>query len=358
MNRMELVGKLSTCAPALARTNYMPILNCFWFDGKSVTAYNDQIGIVLPLATSFKGAVQGELLLGLLRNSRAKDVELLDGDGFLQIKGASSKFKLGLQPPGDFIWKCPASKSGVSLGNKVGSFLATLACVMESVSTDTTVPDQMGVTFIPEANGVGMYATNNATMSYGHFNVKWPKRVILPAAFCQRLVALATPRDDVTIDVQADHVIATIKDAGKDKAAAFLFSHVIESERPHDFAKTFAREYPEKVRKQSVPIHPRMKLAIERASLVSMDNKEEKPTQIKIKDGFMSMLTDGVGEVRDRLKLEGHGDVELDVAVRFLRSAFSAYYSPLEEDNGRIVLTPSALILARDSNVFLLAKWV
>lgn len=363
MLRTDLIDRLSLAAPALAKTAFMPILNCFWFTGKHVIAHNDQIGICVPLKTDFKGAVEGELLLGLLRNSRAKEVWLSpigESGEHLEVKLAGTKAKLGLNPPSAFIWDVPKlqPEKAIKLGNQVEHLLQAIDLVMLSVSGDTTIPDQLGITFIAEEGGVGLFSTNDATMSYSFFKLakKWPARVILPSLFCNQLRAIGGKRSDIALEVHKDHVIATINDAGEKGDPIILFSRVIESERPHDFGRTLDLHYSPKVKKKMLPLPSKLKLVAERAFLVSQDKKGAVKTNLKVEGGKLTVFTDGSAQVRDSMDLEGHDDVSLDINVGFLRSAFGAYHSALEDENGTFIVTPACLIMQSGESVFMLAE--
>ena len=46
INRIELLSILKTAAPALSSNkNLVEVMAYFWFDGKTVSAYDDMIGI-------------------------------------------------------------------------------------------------------------------------------------------------------------------------------------------------------------------------------------------------------------------------------------------------------------------------
>lgn len=365
MLRLELLEKLSLAAPALAKTAFMPILECFWFTGTHIIAHNDQIGICVPFKTDFKAATKGELLLGLLKNSRAKDVDLsLAGEKdaeHLLLKAAATKAKLGLEPLGshplDGVPKINAEKA-LKLGKQAEDLLHAIDLVMLSVTGDTTIPDQLGITFIPEEGGVGLFSTNDASMSYSFFKLakKWPTRVILPSLFCTQLRVLGGKNADISLEVRKDQVIATINDADDKGPPIILFTRVIESERPHDFGRTLDAHYTPKVRKQLLPLPSRLKLICERAFIVSQDKKGNVKTSFKVEAGNLAVFTDGSGQVRDTMPLDGHPDVALDVEVSFLRSALGSYHSALEEENGAFCVTPACVIMTSGESVFMLAE--
>lgn len=361
MIRKDLLRQLALCAPALAKTDFVKIMSHFCFTGSTLYAYNDQIGVVLPCKTEFKGGVAGEVFLGLLNQSKARELELNEIDGNLQIKaGATNKMKLGLESPESFVWACPKSKpdSVIDIGKKVGEFLRCIDSVMHSVSGDTTIPDQLGVTFMAQGDGVAMYATDHHSMSFAHFKLKtkWPARVILPSLFCTHLKTVCAGADNLTIEVHRDHVLATVMDKAIGKIT--IFSRVIESERPFDFKAEFEDSYPAKAKSQAVPIPSKMKLILERACIISDSKTGRTKTSIRAGEGKLSFISKSDrGEVIDSTQVaEGHPDCKISVEARHLRSVFEAYYSSVEEDNGTVLLTPTCIVLNNGPMVYMLAK--
>jgi DNA polymerase III sliding clamp (beta) subunit (PCNA family) len=237
--------------------------------------------------------------------------------------------------------------------------LSAIDLVMIAVSGDTTIPDQMGVTFIPEEGGVGLFSTNHHSMSYNYVKLPktWPHRVIMPALFCQQLRALGGKRKEIALEVYKDHVLALISDVEDKEPPILLHGGVLESERPHNFGKNLDHHFTSKARKMLVPIPAALKGIADRAFLVSQDKKEKKPTTLTVQDGMLHSHTDGIGEVRDKVKLEDHPDAELPINVSFLRAALGSYYSSIETENGKFCVTPECLIMTQGEGVYLLSEW-
>lgn len=365
MIRTELLDKLSLCAPALAKTEFVKVLSHFCFTGSHVYAYNDTIGVLAPLKTDFKGAVSGEVLMGMLRQSRAVELELNEIDDNLQIKMGlknPTKVKLGLMSPEEFVWDVPKAKPDlvIDISKRVKEFRECLESVMHSVSGDTTIPDQLGVTFVGESGGVALYSTNHHSMSYAHFDLgkgKWPERVILPATFCTLLYQISGGRtESFTLEVHRGYVRVMVD-------GVMLFSRVIESERPFDFKGEFADTIPKKFDEQAVPIPSKVKLILERACIIA-DSKQQKntPTSVTAQAGKLHFrcFAEDRGEVIDSSQIaDGHPDAKIPVEARHLRSVFDAYHSSVEgEENGKLLITPKCVILARGEMIYILSASV
>lgn len=354
MNRMELLRILSLAAPALARNDFVPILSHFWFTGSKLIAYNDQIGVSVACKTEFKGAIKGDVLLGLLKQSRAKEVSFVPGDdGVIQIKAGSAKIKLGLERPESFLWEMPKPESGAIKIGKPAAFLQALRSVMRSVSTDTTIPDRIGVTFIAEDGGVGLYSSNANSMSYAHHPLKdkWPARVILPAAFCDHLLSVcAGTQEPINMTVQADHVIAECE-------GVLIYSRVIESERPINYARAFNANVTADLKK-AVPIPSKMKLILERACIISESKESKVLTSIRASDGrlFFSTKSPDRGEISDSTQIaEGHPNVKVELEARHIRAAFDAYHNSITEQNGSLLISSRSFAFIKGKMIYMLA---
>src|SRR6266446_7416930 len=119
INRQIFLGALKLASVALSNNkNQVEELNHFWFDGNHLSAFDDVLGVRVSFETEFKGGVKGDVLLGILENSRAKDVTIeQDDDKNLlikvnnhkskdeSIKVGAARVKLALRPIEDWFWK-------------------------------------------------------------------------------------------------------------------------------------------------------------------------------------------------------------------------------------------------------------
>src|SRR5215472_8801178 len=141
MDRKQFLDKLELVGKALATSDTVPILNHIWFTGTQATAYNGQIAISVPCKTDFSGAVPGEILIKLMRNSKAKAVEFASTQKEVSIKAASAKLKLAMMPPSNFIFEMPAptNKPIVVSSKSISIFEALKLCLQSA--PDTLVQD-------------------------------------------------------------------------------------------------------------------------------------------------------------------------------------------------------------------------
>jgi len=351
MNRKDLVDKLEQVAPALSGNDLIPILTHFWFTGEHVLAYNDQIAISAPCKVDFEGAVPGMTLLNLLKASRAKDVEFVvgkDDKNELTIKAASSRFKLGLLPYRDFeeVFVMPKpGKDPEALSTK--SFLSCIDCCMRSVSIDTSVPDQLGITLIPDGKDLLFYSTDDRTLSHARLAVKGgtslKQRVILSSHFCRQVLNLVNDAKPLHLEIHKDH--ALLMGAG----GTLLFGKLVHSEKPLNFNSILDHNFPEGSENKLVTIPTKLELILERAVIVASASVEPVRTHINVQGGVVRFSTVSArGEVHDTLQIEGkHKDVEIKVDAKLLKNGYGQF--------DQMLLTSSCFVMVNEDVLYLVA---
>src|SRR5258708_37719206 len=106
--RKDFLDILNIARPALASKDLVEELVCFWFVNDKVYAYNDVIGIQLPLKTDFTGGIRGSLILGLLDKSRAKDIFIEPiNDGEMLLRAANTRLTMPLFEDKRSLWDVP-----------------------------------------------------------------------------------------------------------------------------------------------------------------------------------------------------------------------------------------------------------
>lgn len=297
IKRAVLLEAAEKAKPGLADKDLVEELLFFWFDGETLTAYNDKtVGIQVPLKTEFTGGLRGVILLGLLNNSLGEvKIEPKKGDVVIEI--GKTKLKMPLLE----IEKAPHELPDISKAKAVkltAAFYEGLKAVMVSVSGTANVPDQMGVTIINQA-ALQLYTTDAKTISWATVkDVKgWPikpgERVILPIPFVQQLIILGD--ESTRLYLTQDDVLAETGDGVK------LFARLIESGKPVDFHGTVTEAL---ASVQLVTIPKRLKLMLERADVMLMGQQEQ----------VIDMATDGAtlhfhtrtfyGDLKDDAKLD------------------------------------------------------
>lgn len=351
IERKALLNKLTIVAPALAKTDFTPLLTEFWFTGSRLMAFNEQLAISAPLKTEFKGSVRGDVLMSMLKLSRAQSVELSTQDDNLHIKAASTKIKLGLRPREQSlnIFQMPkidANRPTIKINTQV---VEAFKLALRSVSSDSTMPDKIGVTILPISDGAYVFSTDDITLTRVRINASdknkmlLKKRTIITTAFCNQIISLFTDHPaDAQMQFSDDYVFANF-------GAIEVFGHLIESENPLDFEKVFDHHYSAKLEKQFVPIPTKLNGIAERATMISESKTGRTKTKISVKDGKATFYSlSPIGEVRDVMTLDAaHPDVATLVEARFIKSALDQFES--------FLMMPDALLFQRRGAIHLIS---
>jgi DNA polymerase-3 subunit beta len=348
MKRTDLVARLELVSPALAGNDILPITTHLWFKDDRVTAYNGHVAISAPCAIGFEGAVPGAMLLNLLKASPAKEVTFEGGKKELSIKAASSRFHLATMPSSDFadVFQMPPRPDETrALDAKAKDFIACLSSCMRSVSTDTSIPDQLGITLMPGNGHLAFYASNGVTLSRAELRLKkgdtqFPRRAILPSLFCKQVLALSDGKP-IRLDVTKKHAMFAAP------GNVSLFGSLVVSEQPLPYDQTFNHLHPADEDDRMVPIVPKLARILERACIVASDNTR---TWITVEDDRAKFATESAmgHRVYDTLELpKGHPKVTLDIEPKWVRLGC--------EDFDRMLITRRAFIMANDTAYYLVS---
>src|SRR3990167_7230607 len=90
----QLLEKLDTCRPGLAKREIIEEAVRFIFTGENITTFNDEIAIIAPYPTDFHCSVNGDELYKVLAGIREDEVDITIQDNQLLIK--SKRTKAGL----------------------------------------------------------------------------------------------------------------------------------------------------------------------------------------------------------------------------------------------------------------------
>lgn len=343
INRLEFLNSLEFLEAGLSTKPIIEELTFIWFTGTHVYAYNDVIGIVSPLETEFKGGMKGSLLLGLLHKSRAKEIELLPSENEeMFLKAANTRLNLAYYGMDRAIWDVPVFDRDKSFPINE-EFIKAISNAMISVGHDTSIPDQLGITLIPDGNILYLFSTDSKTISRAMipFECSFSERIILPAVFCQQLIKLCKDRPGRML-IEKDSVLV------ENANGTMLFSRLIETSRPLEFHKTVDTVLSSLETKSQVPIPKRFKLAVERVSIVLESNLGE-PAKFQVNNNILQMqATTNLGNIKDSMRLESdHSNVEMFVDPTLVKRAL--------DDCSNFYLVPSCVILSDENFIHLIS---
>jgi DNA polymerase III sliding clamp (beta) subunit (PCNA family) len=346
MERKLLESKLELCAPALSNISVIPVLAHYAFTGTQLMTYNDNIAIVTNLKTEFKGTLPGLTLLNLIRLSRAKDVEFVVDGTDVVIKAASTRMKLPSEPIKEFldIFTPPEIKEGALLHVNVAEFTRCIGQLMRSVSEDTSIPDQLGVTMIAYEKTVELYSTNHATLSRAIVKLTKPTkapRAILSKQFCEQMLVIAKDANTLQLEIVDDHSLLV---AGN----TLLIGKLVNSEKPMDFRETILDHFP--TVKTLAPIPSKLRGIIERALVVAESKNDSSKTLVTVKEGRARFVTksDGRGEVTDSMQVtDAQPPTQVTLEAKHIKKGLDSF------DN--MILTSRGCVMAKDNVTYMIA---
>lgn len=327
MERSQFVKNLETCAPALAQNELVPVMQRFWFTGQKIIAFNDQIAIWRECETEFKGSVPG-YFLDLVKATNSTRIEIEAQDNYISVKGDGRLIKLELQPPEqfrEFTRGLPNQpRRNVSLKEHRNTLVRAFECCLQSVSTDTSLPEHLGITCSNKQNGdTTFYATNGKTIAFADVKIDgWPlheQQVILPTQFCTQLIALIKQTEhDFWVNVTDDYALLETKEAT-------LFGRLLASDRPLDFESIIERHWPKKSKFVSIPDD--FASVINRATIITDSKLTRARTAISVNNRRVELHSKSDrGEVRDQMTLGAdHPNVATTVNPQFIKDGIESY---------------------------------
>jgi DNA polymerase III sliding clamp (beta) subunit (PCNA family) len=314
VNRKELTQKLELVSRALADTNLIPIFQCFGFTGENVFAYNDALAIIAPdVKTKDAFAVDGNVLLGLLKNSYGDDVDFKPGAEALTVKTGKSVFNLPWFPKTDFLFVEPDEEPEVSLPIDP-EFLDGLAACLLTSSRDETKRPFMGVLLNQQFEHITLYSTDgDAITSFitGHKS-RDKKNYLLPNSFCDALVKAFkdTGSTDGILDVSDEWVKASLT------SGYVIYGRLNLVDNPVDHDAEIKKTVNGKPKFVAVPegLHE----ALSRARIIA--DPESAPTWVGVSKKHMSIETEtSMGKVEDVIPSDGHTEVEATISAEMMQ---------------------------------------
>lgn len=345
MDRIKLMRVLEVVEPARSTQIINPILNHFWFRGDRIMAFNDFIAISVDYKTGVKDAVPGQILDWLkAHSSGTKEVEISEAEN-QAILVEAGKSKLTLQTMSvdacDKMFPMPNPEKDkndllIEFASS-GAFLDAIKDCMRSVGTDSAVPDQMGVTLIPDGSDLmRLFSINDKTMTACEVKIKrapYFKRATLSAVFCNQLLKLAD-KAKFALYVADDYSLAYIEDTT-------LFGRLIESSRPIEYGELLDRYSHPDIMQDAVEVPP-IRHMLDRAIVAAGSGAEEVQTEIHISDGKIKFSTQArIIDIQDSAEIdEHHPNVSLRANIRWLRIGYEAM--PKES---KIVFSKNSIVM-------------
>jgi hypothetical protein len=325
MLRINLLEKLNLVKPALGSPDLIPVFSQFCFRNSMVLAYNDIIAIETPCNIGVSGTIPGDLIVGLLEHSNAKEVKLLEAKGkekksnrTLTLRMGVNKTHFPLSDAKHFDFTIPELKGKCTIIGRKSFVEAMETGLLTSLDNDYQ-PNLSGISVYAEGGRARLYASTAAVLGLSTVKVKVrgkAKNTLLPTQFCRNFVKIAKTlkTKKVTITISKKSVVAVF---GKTR----LYSALPHLDTPAKFAAVHKRLYNAFTGKL-VPIPPLLVTAIQRATFAARDTTI---TELLIDKGRISLVTKTEsGVVTDNLKLKTkHGTETIRVAASDVEKSIS-----------------------------------
>jgi DNA polymerase III sliding clamp (beta) subunit (PCNA family) len=317
--RKALLSKLKTILPAVCEHDLVPVNTHFVFTGDQIVAYNERIAMAVPQPSDFRGTIAARLI-EVLGRSNAVAVEVLADTGQVLLKLGSTSINLPSIPLSDFHFQMPPPPTrNIIAGVAARFFDAVQHCLQSVAGTAAVLPDQQGVTVIPDGKTLELFATNTTALSYAKLKLDSDsglnERIILGPEFCTQMFKLAAMAQMTRLSLDKEQALFMADDV-------LLYGRLIEEEQPMDFKGALQRHLPKDFAERAVAIPPELGRFFQRAALVTNIKGNEAPTRITIQGGTAHFHSESErGLVNESIALPGHPDVKVAFnAAQFVKA--------------------------------------
>jgi len=334
-----MLDLLATFDPALGNPEFIPAFADFRFDGKTVLAYNDQIGMQAPCDLDIQGGVRGTALLRFLRASNARDVHVEQTSNTeVVFKLGRAKLRLPLRPLAEFTFTMPGEDDYIPLPVTKQLPLA-LKQALTSVGVDPSATARFGVTWELRKDCLVLYSSDNVSVATVVLDQKIPEgldgvAVILQASFCAVLSGIVSSCERVLLSDESMQVVFA--------DGLRLFARTIAGANPEMFATVLLAHDCDDLQ---VVSQNRLTKALDRARVVFTASNETASTLSIKGDGRLHLFTKGaVGEVEDSIPFTQEEKVVVEVEPRLILRALPFVT--------KMKVTKPALILESEDGTF------
>ncbi len=243
-----------------------------------------------------------------MERSRSKEVDakLSNSGKELSLKVSNANISLSLLETAAAVWEIPPFNENEAF-EITDDFLRGMQSVLVSVGHDTSIPDQLGVTLQLIGDQLHFFSTDSKTLSWSY--IPKPDNLFLdyaifPLIFCQQMLNVCDAGSRLGRLTENTVLVKTT-------SGRFIFSRLIESQRPLAYTEV-VKQHMVPLDK-FVPIPEKLRLAVDRV-ICLFDGHVGEPAEILIAENWLQLHAQTpLGEVKDKIKLEGHDDAMLYV---------------------------------------------
>lgn len=298
MNRKELFDRLLLLKFCLSAQDFIPILKHFCFTNKKIIAFNGSQVACLDFESELNCGLPGDLLVKLLNSYSSEKLILEQKENEVLVKSGSSRTKLVLLPPSDFVFKEPEQITGVEMKLDEDFIIGLERCLV-SVNDNPQMKNQTGITFVSNQNEPALYSTDAICISkYSLDKFSGDAfTVMLPKLFCEQLIIWFREFGKGTLLFSKDCILAEFSEG-------FLYTQLQEfSEGFLDFEGEFFKI--NNIKNVFVEMPEDIVNVLDRSLLFSSSSKElDQFVDIEIEEGFMEVkTTTSNGNIKDEVDL-------------------------------------------------------
>lgn len=312
MDRKDLLDALRMAKPALSSQDFIPVLKHFVFDGQTVSAYNDNLGIQIEFPSELQCAIPGDLLQSLVSKYSADELKFDFGKDKVEIKCGRNRTSLPFLDPVDdkdqFIEWMPEEGSAVATFKADGPFLVGLGRCKEFVGNDGNKLAEIGITMTTEGPSGHLYSTDNLTISSQKLSLHSYEgadlNIIIPVPWCLAVNNLTNEigDEDVQIEIGDGYIMADIS------GEAVVVAKLIEAE-PYAFKEIIEENLGDSDYEKLLVTPPDEFYAALDRNLVIQGKSMEKEIDVTIADSVMAInCNSDLGNSDDTIEFDGKLD--------------------------------------------------
>lgn len=329
-NREELVGKLGLLSRALASQNVIQILQHYIFNGETVAAYNDSIGIVAPCKSTAKFALHGPTLLGLLETCSGEDATFTADKTHVTIRSGRSTFNLPFLDETAFIFEEPtgAFEFKLPVNDKL---IAGMKASLLTVSDDLSKPALMGVCLLRDKTTTTLYSCDGDGLTKAPLGKGGtPHRMMMPSSFCEAVIAVM----EKTEPDKGPHLSANTEWVWADLGNGYsVYGRLIEVDEPVDY-EGLTTQTIKKSKHPYVTVPEGLDTALARAQVINKFESTKTVLTVDTGTGRLKLLTENtMGTVRDSFQFKSHPEVEAKVSAELTGRAIKLCTEMAIHDN-------------------------
>jgi len=314
MERELLYRALKMASAALASRDDVPSFASFFFNGKSVRAYDDELAITVRCVLPIKGGLAGRPLLAWVSGLNGTDIAVEASENSVRLKCGRSRIDLPLIP-GKLEAYVDPEEQGIFVSAPLELYEGMQRCA-PYMGNDSAHPWRIGMTLHIEKGKALLYATDNVAIVRAEASVEADANVeiVLLPRFVHQLLSFAKTGSVSSIRLGNGWARATFDDKTQ------LFSRTLGEVQAKNYARALDAVWHEVPSEVEIPARlSGMLHSLDRVLSASKGSE----ANLSIGKGKLSLSSDGASvSVNESAKLEGkHPEIRVKIKPKVMLSA-------------------------------------